>query len=470
MTSQIPFLSPAALQAAIASREVSCVEVMGAHLDRIEALNPAHNAIVALRPRGVLLDEARERDAQVARGEPIGPMHGFPHAVKDLSWVRGIPSTSGSPILEDFVPVQDSLHVARMRAAGAIFIGMTNTPEFGLGSHTYNSVYGVTRNAVDPARSAGGSSGGAAVALALHMVPLADGSDYGGSLRNPAGWNGVCGFRPSFGVVPGESRDAWQAGMGVTGPMARDVAGLARLLSVQAGQDERAPLSQRGDGARFTVPLDIGVRGMRLAWAGDFGGFTPCEPCVLDLCRSAVGVFEDLGAVVEEAAPDHPLEPVWEALLTLRAWHVGFPLLDLYRDPARRVLLKPEVIDEVERGLALSAYDVAAASLARTAWSAAVGRFFRRYDALVVPTAQVFAFPVEETWPREIAGRTMNTYHEWMKANFLITMSGCPSLAAPAGVDARGLPMGLQIVTPVHEDLRALRLGEAYMRAAGYSA
>jgi amidase len=462
MPADITDLDAAALHAAIVAREVSCVEVMAAHLDRIEAVNPAHNAIVALQPREILIAQARDRDDQIARGDPIGPLHGFPHAVKDLSWVKGIPSTSGSPVLADFVPRQDSLHVARMRAAGAIFIGMTNTPEFGLGSHTYNRVYGATRNAVVPARSAGGSSGGAAVALAKHMVPLADGSDFGGSLRNPAGWNGVFGFRPSFGVVPAEARDAWLPGMGVTGPMARTVPDLARLLAVQAGHDPRAPLSQRGDGSRFLAPLEIDLRGRRIAWAGDFSGFTPCDPGVLELCRMALRRFEDLGAVVEDAVPDHPLEPVWEALLTLRAWQAGFPLLEFYRDPVRRALLKPEIIHEVEAGLALSAYDVAAASVVRTAWSVAVGRFLSRFDALVVPSAQVFPFPVEETWPREVAGRTMSTYHEWMKGNFLISMAGCPSLAAPAGVNGAGLPIGIQIVTPVHHDLRALRFAQAY--------
>jgi len=467
MTRDIPDLTAAELHAAIATRAVSCVEVMNAHLDRIEAVNPAHNAIVALRPRDSLLAQAREHDDQIARGEPVGPLHGFPHAVKDLSWVRGIPSTSGSPILEDFVPSQDSLHVARMRAAGAIFIGMTNTPEFGLGSHTYNGVYGTTRNAFDLSRSAGGSSGGAAVALARGMVPLADGSDFGGSLRNPAGWNNVVGFRPSIGVVPSESRDAWLPGMGVIGPMARNVSDLARLLAVQAGYDPRAPLSQLGDGGRFRAPLDIDLRGRRIAWVGDFDGFTPCEPGVLDLCRAALKTFEDRGAVVEEAVPDHPLEPVWRALLTLRAFQAGFGLLDFYDDPARRALLKPEIVFEVEAGKALSAFDVAAASLVRTAWSAAVGRFLGRYDALVVPTAQVFPFPVEEAWPREIGGVAMTTYHEWMKANFLITMSGCPSLAVPAGFNAQGLAIGLQIVTPVHHDVAALQLGRAYERARG---
>ena len=238
----------AALAAAIRSRQVSCVEVMTAYLDHIEKLNPKVNAIVASRTVRRLLAQSRERDAQLARGESMGPLHGFPHAVKDLVPVKGIPMTMGSPILKDFVPSADSIMVERLRKAGAIFIGKTNTPEFGLGSHTYNPVYGTTRNAYDQSRSAGGSSGGAAVALALRMLPVADGSDYGGSLRNPAGWNNVFGFRTSFGRVPADGRDAWLPSMGVLGPMARNVPDLAMLLAVQAGYDDRVPLSMAEDG------------------------------------------------------------------------------------------------------------------------------------------------------------------------------------------------------------------------------
>ena len=235
---------------AIRSRQVSCVEVMTAYLDHIEKLNPKVNALVALQDRAALVAQASERDAQLARGELMGPLHGFPYVVKDLALVKGIRTTFGSPILKDFVPVTDSIMVERLRKAGAIFIGKTNTLEFGLGSHTYNSVYGVTRNAYDQTRSAGGSSGGAAVSLALRMSPVADGSDYGGSLRNPAGWNNVFGFRTSFGLVPSDARDIWLPSMGVVGPMARTVADLSMLLSIQAGYDSRLPLSMEGDGAR----------------------------------------------------------------------------------------------------------------------------------------------------------------------------------------------------------------------------
>jgi amidase len=455
-------MDAAGLGRAIASRTLSCAEVMTAFLDHIEAVNPKVNAIVALRDRGALMGEARAADEKVRRGAAIGPLHGFPHAVKDLAWVKGIRSTSGSPILKDFVPVEDTLFVERLRAAGAIFVGKTNTPEFGKGSHTYNPVHGVTGNAYDPTRSAGGSSGGAAVALALRMVPLADGSDYGGSLRNPAGWNNVFGFRTSFGVVPSPGPEVWSPTMGVVGPMARGVADLALLLSVQAGYDARAPLSVAGDGTRFLAPLEADFAGKRIAWLGDFNGFTPCEPGVLKVCRAALAVFEQLGCVVEEAVPDYPLEPVWRALLQLRAWHAGSGLVDYYDDPAKRALMKPEVVFEIESGLRLSAYDVARAGAVRSEWSAAVRRLFDRYDYLIAPTAQVFPFPVEEPWPRRIAGQEMATYHEWMKAAFLVTMSGCPALAVPAGFGPRGLPMGVQIVAPAREDMACLRLAFAY--------
>ncbi len=468
--SDIVMMDAAPLAAAIAGREVSCADVMGAYLDHIEAFNTAVNAIVALQDRADLMRQAGECDAALARGESVGVLHGLPQAVKDLQPVKGIVTTSGSPILKDFTPAADGILAERLRRAGAIFIGKTNTPEFGLGSHTYNPVYGVTRNAWDPTRSAGGSSGGAAVALALRMLPVADGSDYGGSLRNPAGWNNVYGFRTSIGRVPVDAKDAWLPSMGVIGPMARTVTDLALLLSVQVGYDSRAPLSLEAGGAAFLGPLDADLRGKRIAWSGDFGGFAPYEPGVLEVCRGALKTFEALSCVVEEAIPDYPLEPVWQALLTLRAWQAGGGLLEHYNDPARRALMKPEAVFEVESGLKLSAYDITAASTVRTEWSRAVARFFERYDYFIVPTAQVFPFPVEAAWPKTIAGKAMATYHDWMKAVFLVSMSGCPALAAPAGFSAQGLPMGIQIIAPVHAEMDCLRLAYAYEAATDWTA
>jgi amidase len=301
------------------------------------------------------------------------------------------------------------------------------------------------------------------------MLPVADGSDYGGSLRNPAGWNNVVGFRTSVGRIPVDAKDAWLPSMGVLGPMARNVADLAVLLSVQAGFDSRAPLSLDGDGSEFSGSLDTYLKGKRIAWAGDFGGFVPYEPEVLEVCRTALASFETLGATVEEAIPDYPLDAVWQAQLTLRAWQSGSALLDHYKDPKKRALIKPEAISEIEKGLKLSAYDITAASVVRTEWTHAVNRFFARYDYLIVPTAQVFPFALDQHWPREIAGRAMQTYHEWMKGVFLITMSGCPALALPAGFGKSGLPIGIQIVAPLHQDLSCLKAGFAYEAASGWA-
>jgi amidase len=359
--------------------------------------------------------------------------------------------------------------VERLRQAGAIFIGKTNTPEFGLGSHTYNPVYGATRNAYDQSRSAGGSSGGAAVSLALRMVPVADGSDYGGSLRNPAGWNNVFGFRPSIGCVPSDSQDGWLPSMGVLGPMARTVPDLAMLLSVQAGYDAHAPLSMDGAGSRFRGRLQRDLRGMRIAWCGDFNGFAPHEPGVIDVCKKALKTFECLGCSVEEAQPDYPLDAVWQAVLRLRGWQQGNMLLPFYNDPAKRALLKPEAIFEVEMGRRSSAFDISAASVVRTEWYHAVRRFFERYDYFIIPTAQLFPFDIDMDWPHEIAGHKTATYHEWMKATLLVTMSGCPALAAPAGFSESGLPIGIQIVGPNRSELGCLQLAYAYELATDWT-
>jgi amidase len=466
--SEIVMMDALALASAIKARKLSCVEVMSAFLDHIDRINPKVNAIVALQDRDGLLVLARERDAQLKRKEILGPLHGLPHAVKDLQAVKGMVSTSGSLILKDFVPKQDTLPVERMRAAGAIFIGKTNTPEFGLGSHTYNAVYGATHNAYDQNKSAGGSSGGAAVSLALRMLPLADGSDYGGSLRNPAGWNNVFGFRTSFGVVPVAGEDVWLPSMGVIGPMARSVPDLALLLSVQAGYDGRAPLSDSGSGARFRSRLDSDFKGKRIGWLNDFGGWAPYELGVLDLCQTALKTFQTLGCSVKVVSPNMSPEVAWQAFIKLRQWQQGGSIRKYYTDPASRALLKPEAIWEVEGAAKLSAFDISTATVARTAWSNSVEQLFGEFDYLVMPTAQVFAFDIKEHWPREIAGQTMQTYHEWMKAVCLISFAGCPALAVPAGFSPGGA-MGLQIIAPVHKEMDCLKLAHAYDQATNWT-
>jgi amidase len=463
--SDIVMMDGVALSHAIKSRQVACVEVMDAYLDHIDALNPQVNAIVSRQDRNGLIEEAKARDAELARGEHRGWMHGFPQAIKDLTATKGIRTTQGSRIFKDFVPAADAIMVERMKRAGAIIIGKTNTPEFGLGSNTYNDVFGRTLNSYDQSKSSGGSSGGAGVSVALRMLPVADGSDHGGSLRNPAAWNNVFGFRTSYGRVPSQGLDVFYAWMGVQGPMARTVPDLAMLLSVQSGHDPRLPLSNRQDPARFAEALKRDFKGARIAWGGDFGGTLPLESGLLELCKAALKSFEALGCVVEEAWPDYPVERVWQNWRTLRAWQAGSALKDLYKDPEKRALMKPEAQFEVESGQKLTAYDVFDASTVRTAWYQAVRAFFERYDYFLLPSGQVFAFDATLDWPKQIAGKTMDTYHRWMEVMIPVTMSSCPALTVPAGFNDRGLPMGIQIMAPNHGELACLQLAHAYDEA-----
>ncbi|HZC45254.1 MAG TPA: amidase [Candidatus Acidoferrum sp.] len=461
-------LDAVALSSAIKSKQVSCVEVMDAYLDQIDRLNPRVNAIVSLEPRERLLEQAKTRDEQLARGEYLGWMHGFPHAVKDLEPTAGIRTTMGSPLFKNFVPHTDSIMVERIRRAGAIIIGKTNVPEFGLGSQTYNSVFGTTLNAYDQSKTCGGSSGGAAVALALRMVPVADGSDNGGSLRNPAAWNNVFGFRTSFGRVPAQSLDVFTPSISVHGPMARTVPDLAMFLSMIAGYDPRTPFSIRQDPSEFAGALERDFKGTRIGWVGNFGGKMPFNPGVLELCESALKIFETLGCVVENATLDYPLEPVWQNWLTIRAAQIAAELRMPYADPAQRALMKPEVQWEIENGLKTSALDIAHASRVRTAWYHAVRRFFEKYDFMIAPAGQVFPFDATIHWPKEVGGVSMDTYHRWMEVMIPISMSGCPALSVPAGFNENGLPMGIQIVAPNHAEMSCLQLAHAYDQATNW--
>jgi amidase len=469
--SDLTALGAVDLARAIRIRAVSCREVMTATLAQIERLNPAATALVSLQDPERLLAEADARDAHLAAGHaPLGPLHGFPQAPKDMAATAGIRTTLGSPLLRDNVPTTDAVSVQRARRAGAILIGKSNTPEFGLGSHTYNPIFGTTRNAFDPTRSAGGSSGGAAVALALHLLPVADGSDMMGSLRNPAGWNNVVGLRPSFGRVPsGPGPEVFVQQLGTEGPMGRTVADLALLLSVQAGHDPRQPLSLDDDPAVFAQPLARDVKGLRIGWLGDLGGYLPMEPGVLDTCRAALAHFTAAGCIVEDATLGFAPERLWRTWLTLRAFLVNGSLTPMYAIVAKRALMKQEAQWEVERGLRLTAADVYRASAERTAWAAAQHRLFETYDALVLPTAQVFPFDAALQWPAEVGGRTMDTYHRWMEVVLPGTLGGGPVLAVPAGFGPTGLPMGLQVMGRPRGDLALLQLGHAYEQASGFA-
>jgi amidase len=452
----------------IRERKLSCRELMQLTLDRVAAVNPRHNAIVSLRDGDLLLREAAEHDAMLARGERKGWMHGLPQAIKDIANAAGLPTTLGSPLMRHFVPAEDGLMVQRMRAAGCIVIGKTNTPEFGLGSHTFNEVFGLTRNAFDPTRSAGGSSGGAAVALAVRMLAVADGSDFMGSLRNPAGWNNVFGMRPSQGRVPlWPAQDGWLTQLGTEGPMGRTVRDVALLLETQAGRDARAPLSIAGDAA-FAAGLDgLDARSVRIGWLGDLDGYLPMEPGVLDVCAGALGRLEGLGCAVEPIALGHSPQAVWQAWLVWRRWLVAARISPFLTQPGNRALIKPEALWEHDQAAGLGGAQVMAASVERSTFLLAMLRLFERVDFLALPSAQVWPFDAALRWPSHIAGVEMDTYHRWMEVVLYATFAGLPCISVPAGFNAEGLPMGLQLIGRPQADGTVLQLARAYEQATG---
>jgi amidase len=459
----ITSLDAHALSDAIKNRKVSCREVMQSYLDRIDRVNPGCNAIVSLQPRETLLAQADERDTQLARGQWLGWMHGMPQAIKDLALTAGIPSTFGSPLYANHVPQVDGLIVERVKNAGAIIIGKTNTPEFGYGSQTYNMVFGATRNAWNRNKCAGGSSGGAAVALALNLLPVADGSDMGGSLRNPAAFNNVFGFRPSAGRVPKwPANELFMDQLGVEGPMGRTVSDVARLLSIQAGYDPRVPLSLGEDPAVFAQPLQALEPGARIGWLGDFDRYLPMEDGVLELCRGALGRLQTAGYPVEEAKLGFEPERLWSMWLALRSASIAGGKANDYQDPVRRAQLKPEAIWEVENSLSTSAGELYRASIERSAWYQHMLKMFDRYDFLALPSAQVFPFDVSTHWPSQVAGRAMDTYHRWMEVVIGPTLAGLPVISVPVGFSEEGLPMGMQLIGRPRGDLEVLRLAQAY--------
>ncbi len=456
-------MSASDLSRMIAARQVAPSEVMAAYLNRIDAVNPAVNAIVSLRDRGELMNEALAADD----AEPRGWLHGIPMAVKDLCATAGLRTTYGSPIFADFIPAKDDLLAARMRGAGAIFIGKTNTPEWGHGSHSFNPVHGVTRNPYDLTRTAGGSSGGAAAGLSARMLPVADGSDMMGSLRNPAAFCNVYGFRPTWGLVPGDAgAEAFLATLATEGPMGRCVEDVARLLSVQAGINPAVPFGR--DGMDFAGSLTTDMRGKRIAWLGDWGGAYAMEPAILALCETALAVFAARGAIVEPIAPPFAATDLWLAWTTLRAMLNAGGMADLYADPASRAQLKPETIWEIEQGRTLTAAAVYQASAIRSAWYARAADLFETYDAIVLPSAQVWPFPAEWRWPQTINGVAMDTYHRWMEVVIPVSLAGLPALSVPVGFGANGLPMGMQIAGRVGADAAVLALGQAYHLATDW--
>ena len=480
-TKHITDLPAHALSEAIRARRISCREVMQATLARIAVVNPIHNAIVSLRDGDDLLREADEKDVQLAAAlaadTPIGWMHGMPQAIKDLAPTAGLLTTSGSPLLRHHVPTGDGLMVARMKAAGCIVIGKTNTPEFGLGSHTFNEVFGVTRNAYDPSKSAGGSSGGAAVALATHMLAVADGSDFMGSLRNPAGWNNIFGLRPSQGRVPlWPAQDVWVSQLGTEGPMGRTVLDVAHLLDVQSGYDARVPLSLPGHEC-FADRLEDDQSGQvrRIGWLGDLSGYLAMEPGILTVCEQSLRRMEaDCRCAVAplQVGNGRGFEPaeVWQAWLVWRRWLVAARIAPyLTADPKNRALIKPEALWEHEQASRLSGAEALAASVQRSTFYQQMLTLFEHHDVLALPSAQVWPFDVTERWPRQIAGRTMDTYHRWMEVVIYATFAGLPCISVPVGFSAAGLPMGMQLIGKPQGELALLQLAKAYERAAAFS-
>jgi len=465
MSGDPTLLSAAELSRAIHQRRLTCTAVMEAYLGRIEALNPQINAIVSLRPRSELMEEAHAADHELEDGRSRGWLHGLPTAIKDLAEAKGLPCTWGSRIFADFVPDADAIHVERIRAAGAIVIGKTNTPEFGLGSHTTNPLFGPTRNPHDRSRSAGGSSGGAAAALAARLLPIADGSDMMGSLRNPAAFNDVVGFRPSVGRVPSRRpAELFFTPLGTNGPMARTVEDVALLLQTMAGYDARDPLSLADEDVRPAGPGR--TEGMKIAWLGDYGGYLPFEPDVLELDRRALETMATMGCEIHEPAPGFDMTELWSAWLALRSFYVAHGLRPLYDDPGKRALFNRQLVFEFDRALGTSAAEVFAASQVRTKWYRHVCELFARYDFLVMPAAQVFPFDVELDWPKEIAGQRMDTYHRWMEVVIGPSMAGLPVAALPAGFNAQGLPNGVQVAGPPRGDRALLAFALAYEQAA----
>jgi amidase len=454
------YLTATELARLIRTKEVSAREVMAAHLARIARVNPKLNAIVAKLDDEQCLALADAADRKTASGDPLPPLHGLPTAFKDLQSAVGFPYTRGSLVYKDTMPTEDSVFVDRLRRAGVVPIGKTNVPEFGMGSHSYNKVYGTTLNPYDPTKSAGGSSGGAGVALATGMMPIADGSDLGGSLRNPGNFNNIVGFRPSVGLTPTWPTSFPLLGFSVNGPLARNVADVALLMSVMTGPDPRDPSLLPTDSAVFRGRLERDFRGTRVAWSPDLG-VLPLDRRVRAVLDAQRKTFESLGLIVEEAAPD--LADAESVFMTIRAFRSAAnygPLLAQYRD-----LLKPEAIAEVETGQALTTAAVAQAMIRHGQLMDRMRRFEERYAFTLCAVNQIPPFEATLDWPKEIEGVAMEHYIAWQKSCSWITATFRPALSVPAGFTPEGLPVGIQIVGRYRDDFGVLQLGRAFEQA-----
>jgi amidase len=468
LTAQSPaasvcFMSAVEMAKLIRTKKLSAREALAQHLKQIERVNPKVNAIVTLVPE-LAADAAAKADEMQAGKQKLGPLHGLPVAHKDLMETRGIRTTFGSPLFKNYIPTEDHLVVERMRRAGAITIGKTNTPEFGAGSQTFNTVFGATHNPYDLRKTCGGSSGGAAVALACGLVPVASGSDMGGSLRNPAAFCNVVGFRPSIGRVPDpKAVFAWST-LATSGCLGRSVADLALVLSTIAGPDSRAPLSINSPGDFLASPLERSFKGVRVAWFKDLGG-VPFDARVRAVMDANIKTFESLGCIVEQAEPD--FAPAEIAFRLLRAWNSGHAYgTQLHDHPDA---FKDTLKAEIEEGLRLSGTDLARAETAHGQMWRRFQAFLEKYEYFVLPTTQLPAFDINTPYPTEIAGVKFGNYIDWMKSCWYISVTGNPAASVPGGFTAEGLPVGVQIVGRDKEDFGVLQIAHAFEQATGFS-
>ena len=461
--SSLCFSSAIEMAQLIRAKKVSAREVLTEHLKQIDRVNPKVNAMVTLVAE-MATEAAARADEMQARGEKLGPLHGLPVAHKDLMETRGIRTTFGSPLFKDNVPTEDNIVVARMRRAGAITVGKTNTPEFGAGSQTFNTVFGATRNPYDLSKTCGGSSGGAAVALACGMAPVATGSDAGGSLRNPAAFCNVVGFRPSIGRVPNPKAGFGWSTLSTMGCLGRSVGDLALSLSTIAGPDANTPLAINEPGDLFARPLDRSFQGVRVAWFKNLGG-VPFDERIRTVVDAHRATFESLGCMVEQAEPD--FSPAEISFRTLRAWTAGAEngkMLQEHPDD-----FKDTLKEEIQRGTTLTGQDIARAEVAHTRMWRRFQAFLERYEYFILPTTQLPPFDVNITYPTEIAGVHFDNYIDWMKACWYISAAGNPAASVPAGFTAHGLPVGLQIVGRDKQDFSVLQLTHAFEQATGFA-
>lgn len=460
--SQICFMTATEIAQGIKGKKFSALEVMDIHIGQVAAINPKVNAIVTFIPE-LALEKAKIADKQLSNGDSIGPLHGLPVAHKDLFITKGILTTFGSPVFKDHVPSEDALIVKRLKLGGAITIGKTNTPEFGAGSQTFNEVFGRTLNPYDLTKTCGGSSGGAAVALACGMIPIADGSDMGGSLRNPANFCNVVGFRNSLGRVPTLPDAMPWSSVSVPGAMARTVEDVALMLQSIAGQDFRAPTSIREGNEIFAQPLDRSFKGTKIAWSVDMGGL-PIDKRVRSVMQSQRSIFSDLGCEIDDAAPD--FSDANEIFTTMRAMNFATSRKDLYDN--HRDQLKDTIIWNVEEGLKLTALDVGNAEVKRSSLVERVSKFMQTHEFMVFPVSQHPPFDVEQEYLSEVDGNPMETYIDWMRSCYYVTVTGLPSISVPCGFTDDGLPVGVQIVGRHQDDFGVLQLAYAFQEATKF--